>query len=71
MIVKDFLHLISDEEARIKLEIVSHDSDEYEYHTFWLSDYREGCDFKYDGWEIIDISFEMKCDIVLQIKPQK
>ena len=44
MILKDFLKLITDEEARIELEIDSKDAEEYSYESFWLSDYRSDLD---------------------------
>ena len=42
MKLEDFLFLIQDEEARIELEI--DDEEDYQYHHFWLSDFRSSID---------------------------
>ena len=39
MKLKDFLRLISDDDARIELQLDLDDEDEYLYSHFWLSDY--------------------------------
>ena len=44
MILKYFLGFITDEEARIELEIDSKDAEDYSYESFWLSDYRSDLD---------------------------
>ena len=59
MILKDFLKIIVDEEARIELEIDSKDAEDYLYESFWLSDYRSNLDTAkyYDYYEVKGISF--------------
>lgn len=42
MKLEDFLSLVQDEEARIELEI--DDEEDYQYHHFWLSDFRSSLD---------------------------
>ena len=42
MKLEDFLFLIQDEEARIELEIDG--EEDYQYHHFWLSDFRSNLD---------------------------
>lgn len=74
MKLQEYLQLISDEDARIELEIeleTDDGSDDYKYVQFWLSDYREGLHKAYDGWTVVSTSFEYKVfpsDISIQIK---
>ena len=54
MTLQEFLYLIEDEEARIELEIDGF-SDDYEYHHFWLSDFRANLDIaKYHSDSIVE-----------------
>ena len=69
MILKDFLSFITDEEARIELEIDLDDANIYE--SFWLSDYRDGYDKQYDDYEVIGFRFITEfseSDITIEIK---
>ena len=77
MILKDFLKLILEEEARIELEIDLKDANVYTYESFWLSDYR--CDLgtaKYfNEYEVIGFRFSNNIgnkfngsDIVIEMK---
>lgn len=58
MTVDDFLNLICDEEARVKLIVETETEDEHEV-TFWLSDYRAGVEScrKYRNFEMSSITF--------------
>lgn len=72
MKLKNFLSLIQDEEARIELEI--DDKEDYQYHHFWLSDFRSNLDIvKYYGdYNVDSFSFdpekETNADISIHIK---
>ena len=71
MKLKDFLKLITDEEARIVLEIDSKDAEDYSYELFWLSDYRDGYDRQYDDYKVIGFRFSTEfsdSDITIEIK---
>lgn len=74
MTLQEFLYLIEDEEARIELEIDGF-SDDYEYHHFWLSDFRANLDIaRYHSDSIVEsFSFipemENKANIKIRIKP--
>ena len=72
MILKDFLKLITDEEARIELEIDSKDAEDYLYESFWLSDYR--CDLGdskyYNDYKVTGFRFSTEfseSDITIEI----
>ena len=70
MILKDFLKLITDEEARIELEIDSKDVEDYSYESFWLSDYRDGYDKQYDNYKVTGFRFSTEfsdSDITIEI----
>ena len=72
MKLEDFLSLIQDEEARIELEIdeaTEFDGD-YQYHHFWLSDFRSSLDIaKYYGdYEVSSFSFEPEKERDAQIR---
>ena len=72
MILKDFLKLIIDEEARIELEIDSKDAEDYSYESFWLSDYRSDLDTAkyYNECEVTGFSFNTEfsdSDITIEI----
>ena len=58
MKLEDFLFLIQDEEARIELEI--DDKEDYQYHHFWLSDFRSNLDIAkyYRDYDVSSFSFE-------------
>lgn len=72
MKLKDFLSLIQDEEARIELEI--DDEEDYQYHHFWLSDFRSNLDIAkyYRDYNVDSFSFdpekETNADISIHIK---
>ena len=60
MKLEDFLFLIQDEEARIELEIDG--EEDYQYHHFWLSDFRSNLDIAkyYRDYEVSSFSFKKK-----------
>ena len=62
MKLKDFLFLIQDEEARIELEI--DDEEDYQYHHFWLSDFRSNLDIAkyYRDYDVNNFSFDPEKD---------
>ena len=68
MKLEDFLSLIQDEEARIEPEI--DDEEDYQYHHFWLSDFRSSLDIaKYYGdYEVSSFSFEPEKERDAQIR---
>lgn len=80
MKLSEFLGFITDEEARIELEIDVESEDDYVYHSFWLSDYREfahlklppisHAEAKYKDCEVTGISFEgvMNDDVEISIQ---
>ena len=71
MILQDFLKLITDEEARIELEIDSKEAEDYLYSNFWFSDYRDGYDHEYDDYEVTGFRFSTEfseSDITVEIK---
>ena len=74
MALKDFLRLLSDEEARIELEIDEPFKDDYLYSYFWLSDYLTGDNAaKYYNDYVVD-SFNLNpedenSEISIRIKP--
>ena len=70
MTLKNFLGLISDEEARIELEIDLENNEDYLYESFWLSDYRLGYDHDYDNYEVTGFRFTTEfseSDITIEI----
>ena len=72
MKLKDFLSLIQDEEARIELEIDN--EEDYQYHPFWLSDFRSNINVakQYRDYYVNSFSFDPKqdanADISIHIK---
>lgn len=62
MQLKDFLSLIQDEDARIELEI--DDEEDYQYHHFWLSDFRSnlGIAKYYRYYDVDSFSFDAEQD---------
>ena len=68
MKLEDFLSLIQDEEARIELEI--DDEEDYQYHHFWLSDFRSNLDIAkyYSHYDVISFSFELEKERNAQIR---
>lgn len=71
MKLKDFLNYISDEEARIELEI-DDDSEDYLYESFWLSDYKSNLDTAkyYNDYEVTGFRFNTEfseSDITIEI----
>lgn len=75
MKLEDFLFFIQDEEARIELEIDEDDKNDYQYHHFWLSDFRTSDDTAkyYKDYRVSCFSFEPEIErnakIRIQIKP--
>jgi len=73
MTLQEFLKLIHDEEARIELEIDEPDKDDYQYYSFWFSDYTTDDDIAkyYKEYHVISFGFlpEQKADIQITIKP--
>ena len=71
MILQELLSLIQDEEARIELEIDIEGESDYQYKSFWLSDYRVGTSGQtYKDWAVENISFMPgnNADIMITIK---
>ena len=68
MKLEDFLFLIQDEEARIELEI--DDEEDYQYHHFWLSDFRSNLDIAkhYRHYDVSSFSFESEKERDSQIR---
>ena len=73
MKLKDFLFHIQDEEARIELEI--DEEEDYQYHHFWLSDFRSNINVakQYRDYYVNSFSFDTKkknahADIRIYIK---
>ena len=62
MKLKDFLFLIQDEEARIELEIDN--EEDYQYHHFWLSDFRSNINVAkdYRDYYVNSFSFDTEKD---------
>ena len=69
MKLEDFLLLIQDEEAGIELEI-DDDKEEYQYHRFWLSDFRSGLGIAkyYRHYDVSGFSFDPEQERNAQIK---
>ncbi len=74
MTLRNFLRFISDEDARIELEIDDSTDNDYQYESIWLSDFRLGAprSIKYADWTVKHIYFvpikERSAQITLQIK---
>lgn len=68
MKLEEFLSLIQDEEARIELEI--DDEEYYQYHHFWLSDFRSnlGIAKHYRNCDVSCFSFEPEKEENAQIR---
>lgn len=68
MKLEDFLFLIQDEEVRIELEI--DDGEDYQYHHFWLSDFRSNLDIAkyYRHYDVSSFSFEPEKEKNSQIR---
>ena len=68
MKLEDFLFLIEDEEARIELEIDN--EEDYQYHHFWLSDFRSSLDIAkyYRDYNVSSFSFEPEKERNAQIR---
>ena len=60
MKLQKFLDLIEDEEVRIELEIDEPDKNEYQYHYFWLSDFRTSDDIAkyYREYQVVNFGFQ-------------
>ena len=72
MKLHEFLSLITDEEARIELEIDNGDEPDYSYESFWLSDYRVNkTNREYSNYEVTGFRFMTefsRSDITIEIK---
>lgn len=68
MKLKDFLFHVQDEEARIELEI--DDEEDYQYHHFWLSDFRSNINIakQYRDYYVSSFSFEPEEDVHADIR---
>lgn len=68
MKLEDFLSLIQDEEARIELEIDN--KEDYQYHHFWLSDFRSNLNIakQYRDYYVSSFSFEPEEDAHADIR---
>ena len=68
MKLKGFLSLIQDEEARIELEI--DDEEDYQYHHFWLSDFRSNINVakQYRDYYVSSFSFEPEEEVHADIR---
>ena len=73
MTLNEFLSLCSDEESRIELEIDEPDKDDYQYYSFWFSDYTTCDDIAkyYKEYQVISFGLfsEQNADIQITIKP--
>ena len=69
MKLEEFLCLIQDEDARIELEI-DDEEDDYQYHHFWLSDFRSNLDVTkyYRDYDVSSFSFEPEKETDAQIR---
>ena len=67
MRLEDFLFLIQDEDARIELEIDG--EEDYQYHHFWLSDFRSSLDIAkhYRDYDVSSFSFDQEKERDAQI----
>lgn len=73
MKLKEYLQLISDEDARIELEL-DDGSEHYKYVYLCISDYREGLHKAYNNWTVVSTSFKhhlFYANISIQIKQEK
>lgn len=72
MTLQEFLYLIEDEEVRIELEIgvIEDNGEEYQYHHFWLSDFRSNFDIAkyYRNYDVSSFSFEPEEENNAQIR---
>ena len=68
MKLKDFLFHIQDEEARIELEI--DEEEDYQYHHFWLSDFRSNINVakQYRDYYVNSFSFDTEKDEYADIR---
>ena len=68
MKLKDFLFHIQDEEARIELEIDN--EEDYQYHHFWLSDFRSNINVakQYRDYYVSSFSFDTEKDAHADIR---
>ena len=68
MKLEDFLFHIQDEEARIELEIDN--EEDYQYHHFWLSDFRSNINIakQYRDYYVNSFSFEPEEDVHADIR---
>lgn len=68
MKLEEFLFLIQDEEVRIELEIDK--EEDYQYHQFWLSDFRSnvGVAKYYRDYDVSSFSFETEKETDAQIR---
>ena len=68
MKLKDFLFLIQNEEARIELEI--DEEEDYQYHHFWLSDFRSNINVakQYRNYYVNSFSFDTEKDAHADIR---
>ncbi len=56
--LKNFLNLISDEDVMLELEIDEPYEDDYIYHNFWLSDFKNDKELiQYLNYKVTNISF--------------
>ena len=72
MTLQEFLSLIEDEEARIELELglIEDNGAEYQYHHFWLSDFRSDLDIAkyYRCFSVSSFSFVSEQERNAQIR---
>ena len=68
MKLKGFLSIIQDEEARIELEI--DEEEDYQYHHFWLSDFRSNINVakQYRNYYVNSFSFDTEKDAHADIR---
>lgn len=68
MKLKDFLFLIQEEEARIELE--TDNEEDYQYHHFWLSDFRSNINVakQYRDYYVNSFSFDTEKDAHIDIR---
>ena len=73
MTLKEYLRLIVDDDVRIEIEIETDGEDDYQYKSFWLSDFREGFRSEYSDWTVNSVSFipekDSRAEISIHITP--
>lgn len=73
MTLKEYLSIIVDDDVRIEIEIDAEGEDDYQYKSFWLSDFREGFRSEYSDWTVNSVSFvperDNRAELSIHITP--